>query len=284
MSPDESTIRGKLASGRPAGANERAADLLAERTRERDALRADLDALLYAISHDLRAPVRAIDGFAAVLEADAGPSLQPEVRESLRFVRDGARRLSLLTDALTSLGTVARQTMRREPVDMDRLVRSIAAECIAHARPRVIRCEIAPLPACIGDPTLLDRAWRALIDNAVKFTGPSPDPAIRIDAEREGTPGPPRDRIAYRIRDNGVGFDERLAAKLFRPFQRLHAADRFPGVGIGLAIVREVVQRHGGEVRASAAPARDEGDAAGGATFSMILPASGTTEEGTRHG
>lgn len=273
MPPDDLRIGERLAASD--GTSE---ELLAERTRERDALRADLDALLYAISHDLRAPVRAMDGFAALLEADVAASLQPEVRESLRFVRDGARRLSLLTDALTVLGNVARQTMRREPVDMDRLVRAVAADCIAQARPRTIRCEIAPLPACVGDPTLLDRAWRALLDNAVKFTGPSPDPTIWIDAAREPEAAGARGRIAYRIRDNGVGFDERLAAKLFRPFQRLHAADRFPGVGIGLALVREVAQRHGGEVRASA------GDAAGGARMSMILPTSGVTEGGTPHG
>ena len=235
------------------------------RTAELSAVNRELEAFSYSVSHDLRAPLRAIVGFVQILEEDHGASFNPEARRSLERVKANATRMGQLIDDLLAFAQIGRVPLTLQPVDVNDLARAVAEETLATAE-RPIELVIEPLPACLGEPVLLKQVFANLLSNAVKFTARTERPAIAIGtiANAETT---------YYVRDNGAGFDERFAEKLFGVFQRLHRTVDFEGTGVGLAIVQRIITRHGGRVWA-------EGKVNEGATFYFTLPPAPVMDTG----
>jgi signal transduction histidine kinase len=228
-----------------------------ERTAELKEANRELEAFSYSVSHDLRAPLRAIDGYARMLDEDYAARLDDEGRRLLGVVQASAQRMGQLIDDLLAFSRLGRQALARQGVDMEALAREVAAELVQGER---VTLEIGKLPAADADRALMRQVWTNLIGNALKYSGRSDRPRVEIGC-REG----PGERV-YWVRDNGAGFDMRYAAKLFGVFQRLHSQDEFAGTGVGLAIVQRVVARHGGRVWA-------EGKPGAGACFFFSLPA-----------
>jgi signal transduction histidine kinase len=216
----------------------------------------ELESFSYSVSHDLRAPLRAVDGFARMLQEDYAGKLDDEGRRLLAVVRDSAVRMGRLIDDLLAFSRLARQEAAMQPLDMTGLAREVAGD-LAKGAPAKI--EIGELPAARADRALMRQVWANLIGNALKYSGKRADARIEIDGRQEAGEN------VYRVRDNGVGFDMRYAGKLFGVFQRLHSSDEFDGTGVGLAIVQRVVARHGGRVCAHSAPGE-------GARFEFSLP------------
>jgi len=252
------------------GAEERMADLNAElerrvarRTELLTEANRELEAFSYSVSHDLRAPLRAIDGFSRILSEEKGRQLDDEGRRLLGIVSGNARKMGQLIDDLLAFSRSSRAEMRRTRVDMTGLARAAFAE----ARQTVpsgerVELKLADLPPAQGDPDLLRQVWANLVGNAVKFSALVGAPVVEIEGTVEER------RFVYRVRDNGAGFDMAYAHKLFGVFQRLHAPSEFGGTGVGLALVKRIVARHGGDVAAEGAVGR-------GATFSFWLPLAG---------
>jgi light-regulated signal transduction histidine kinase (bacteriophytochrome) len=210
------------------------------------------------VSHDLRAPLRAVDGYSSALVEDFGSLLPPEARRYLGEVREGAQRMGRLIDDLLALSRLGRQALSRRRVDTAALVHETLAELTAGAADRPLEVRVGALVDCYGDPALLRQAWVNLLSNALKYTRGRTPAIVEVGCERRNG------EVTYFVRDNGAGFDMRYAHKLFRAFQRLHRADEFDGTGVGLAIVKRIVDRHGGQVSVDAAI-----DA--GATFRFTL-------------
>ncbi|GMV06426.1 MAG: hypothetical protein AMXMBFR53_27020 [Gemmatimonadota bacterium] len=230
-----------------------------EQTAELRAINHELEAFAYTVSHDLRAPLRQVDGFSRILLDEHGPELSSEARRLLGRVRDGAARMGTLVDELLEYSRLGRRGLEPEAVDTRHLVEEVIAGLARpHEGAPPARTTLGDLPPCRADPTLLRQVWANLLENAFKFTSRTPDPLVRVGSEAQDG------HTVYYVADNGVGFDMRHADKLFGVFQRLHAADEFPGTGVGLATVHRIVHRHGGRVWARAAP----GD---GATFYFTL-------------
>jgi signal transduction histidine kinase len=229
-----------------------------QRTAELSAANRELEAFSYSVSHDLRAPLRAIAGFVQILEEDHAAALDATAKRHLDRVKVNAQRMGKLIDDLLSFSRIGRSAMNRQTFDLTAMVTSVANEAIA-ASGRKIELSISPLPPCYGEAALLNQVFVNLVGNAVKFSARAAEPRITIGTTDAGG------ETAYFVRDNGVGFDERYAEKLFGVFQRLHRADEFEGTGVGLAIVHRIVTRHGGRVWA-------EGKINGGATFYFTLP------------
>jgi len=227
-----------------------------ERTAELEATNKELESFSYSISHDLRAPLRAVDGYARMLEEDHGARLDEEGRRLLGVVRGASVRMGQLIDDLLAFSRLGRQAPQRRPLDMTALAHEVVAELNGAGLAQV---ELAALPAASADPALLRQVWSNLIGNALKYSGKRPDARVEIGGDQD-----PEESI-YWVRDNGVGFDMRYVDKLFGVFQRLHRAEEFPGTGVGLAIVQRVVARHGGRVWAEAKPGE-------GACFYFALP------------
>jgi signal transduction histidine kinase len=230
---------------------------LATKTAELSAANKELDSFAYSVSHDLRAPLRAIDGFALMLDEDYARQLDDEGRRLIGVVRSSAQRMSQLIDDLLQFSRLGRKELANERVDMGQVAREVAAEIAPGSA-----IEIAQLPAARGDRPLLRQVWVNLIGNAVKYSGKTHNPRVEVGARTEGP------MTVYWVRDNGAGFDMKFAAKLFGVFQRLHRPEEFPGTGVGLAIVQRVVTRHGGRIWAEAEPNK-------GACFYFTLPAAG---------
>ncbi len=218
----------------------------------------ELESFSYSVSHDLRAPLRAIDGFAQMLEEDSPGRLDSQGRRYLRVIRTNSARMGVLIDDLLALSRLGRQPVITREVNVDSLVREVVEEELQH-RPGPACIEIGPLPAARADPGLLRQVWTNLISNALKYSSKAALPRIEVSGRHSAG------EIQYSIRDNGVGFDMEYADPLFGVFQRLHPARDFDGNGIGLAIVERVVTRHGGRVWA-------EGKVDAGAVFSFALP------------
>jgi signal transduction histidine kinase len=232
--------------------------LVEKKTVELMELNKELDAFSYSVSHDLRAPLRAIDGYARMLEEDCADGLNAEGRRLLGVVRSSALRMGQLIEDLLALSRTARQQPSRLPLDMDRLAREVAAELAAQHQPPT-SVEVGALPPAQGDPGLLRQVWTNLIGNGMKYSGKNARPRVEVGGRAE------EKESVFWVRDNGVGFDMKYAERLFGVFQRLHRTEDFPGTGVGLAIVQRVITRHGGRVWAEAKPGE-------GACFYFSLP------------
>jgi PAS domain S-box-containing protein len=236
----------------------RTRELAAERTKL-EAANKELEAFSYSVSHDLRAPLRSIDGFSRILLEDYADKLDEEGRENLETVRAASQRMALLIDDMLQLSRITRSEMRRERVDLSAIVREIAAELQRTEPERRVEIVIQPDLFASADGRLVRIVLENLLGNAWKFTGREPE--ARIEVGRARVPDGP----AFFVRDNGVGFDMTYVHKLFGAFQRLHTTAEFPGTGVGLATVQRVVHRHGGRVWADGRPGR-------GAAFYFTLP------------
>src|SRR5207244_1518570 len=208
-----------------------AAELLAANT--------ELDAFAYSVSHDLRAPLRSIDGFSQVLLEDYAAQLGEAGQDSLRRVRAATQRMGILIDDLLKLARVTRAEIRAEPVDLSDLARDIAAELPRATPERLVEFAIAPHLKAQGDPRLLRVVLDNLLRNSWKYTAKQARPRIEFGSVEENG------GRAFMVRDNGAGFDMKYADKLFGVFQRLHSAAEFEGTGIGLATVRRIINWHG---------------------------------------
>jgi light-regulated signal transduction histidine kinase (bacteriophytochrome) len=224
----------------------------------------DLEAFAYSISHDLRAPLRAIDGFAQILDEQFADRLGEEGRRMLRIIRDGSRTMDERIVGLLAFSRIGRQPLSPSPISMTALANAAAAESLAAYNGPKPSIQIDELPSCGGDAIVMRQVWCNLIGNALKYSAHRAQPQVRVSARSEGA------EVIYRVQDNGAGFDMRQATKLFGVFQRLHDAHEFPGTGVGLAIAQRIILRHGGRIWARAEP-----DA--GACFEFALPAIGVT-------
>lgn len=223
-----------------------------------EAANKELEAFSYSVSHDLRAPLRAINGNAQALEEDFGNVLNNEARQFLKKISDGAVRMDRLINDLLAFSRIGKKEVKKSLVDVGELVRSTFAE-VSEAQPNNAQLIVGELPASYGDLSLLQIVWTNLISNAIKYSSRKSDSRIEVG----GTAG--AGQTEYFVRDNGAGFDMAYAGKLFGTFQRLHDATEFEGVGIGLAIVKRIILKHGGTIRAEGAPEK-------GATFYFTLP------------
>jgi light-regulated signal transduction histidine kinase (bacteriophytochrome) len=224
-----------------------------------EAANRELESFSYSVSHDLRSPLRAIDGYSQMLEEDYGTRLDETGRRYIRTVRSGSQRMAALIDDLLTFSRLSRQSLTRQTVDMTALARRAAAEVLEGQPEPKPAVKIAELPPVAGDPALLRQVWTNLIGNAVKYSSKAATPQVQIRASTEGR------LVRYEVQDNGVGFDMKYVDKLFGVFQRLHAADEYPGTGVGLAIVQRIISRHEGAVTA-------QGERGKGATFQFTLP------------
>ena len=228
-----------------------------------EAANKELEAFSYSVSHDLRAPLRHIDGYAALLRKTVDQSLNEKAARYLQTISDSAKQMGQLIDDLLVFSRMGRQDMLQTTVNMDQLIKSILSDLRLDLHGRQISWTIASLPEVKGDPSMLRQVFMNLLTNALKFTSTKPMASIEIGVEPPGS-----DEVVVYVRDNGVGFDMQYAPKLFGVFQRLHRADEFEGTGIGLANVRRIVHRHGGRAWADGMPDK-------GATFYVALPRGG---------
>jgi PAS domain S-box-containing protein len=220
----------------------------------------ELEAFSYSVSHDLRAPLRAMDGFSQILLEEYSAALPAEAQEYLRDVRENTRCMGQLVDDLLALARLGRQPLHTERTEPELIVRRCLGELQKECPGRRAEIVVGQLPACSADPGLLKQVWINLLSNALKYTSRREAARVEIGGEQSNSTGPP----IYFVKDNGIGFDMRYADKLFGVFQRLHAADEYEGTGVGLAIVQRIIQRHGGRIWAEAQPDR-------GATFFFTL-------------
>jgi len=237
-----------------------------DRTAQLVAANKELEAFAYSISHDLRAPLRAMDGFSAVLLNRYADVLDPQGQHYLQRIREAAMRMGQLIEDLLNLSRIGRLDFNRQRIDLSALAQEIAAELMMQEPQRCVTFEIQPHLIASGDAHLLKIALQNLLANAFKFTSQQPQAKIVVGGEKQAN------EMVYYVRDNGAGFDMQYADKLFAPFQRLHAESQFPGTGIGLVTVQRIVHRHGGRIWPDAAPGR-------GATFYFTLGGSYGAEE-----
>jgi PAS domain S-box-containing protein len=242
--------------------NETLEQRVAERTAELSAANREMEAFSYTVAHDLRAPLRAIDGFSRMLQVDAGERLDGRMRRDLDTISANARRMAELIDGLLAFARFSRGDPAHQRVATRGLVESVLQEAAVPAGGHRPRYRVGALPDVLGDAAMLRQVWVNLISNAVKFTSKRADGEIEIDSTAE-----PGGGVRFTVRDNGAGFDPKYADKLFGMFQRLHRLDEFEGTGVGLAIVKRVIERHGGRVWA-------EGWPGAGASFHFSLPAA----------
>lgn len=230
-----------------------------QRTSELAEAVEELEAFSYSVAHDLRAPLRAIDGFSRILEEEYGTGLDDEGRRLISIVRGATTSMSGLIDDLLNFSRIGRQQVQASEIDMDDLVGAVVAELSLSYRDRDVSVSVGPLPPARGDRALVRQVLLNLVSNAVKFTKPRAHAEIAVSGRVEGTD------VVYQVVDNGVGFDKAYEEKLFQVFQRLHPTE-FEGTGVGLAIVQRIVHRHGGRVWA-------DSEVGAGATFAFSLPA-----------
>ena len=232
------------------------------RTAELEAANQELEAFSYSVAHDLRSPLRAMEGYARILVEEHAPALPPAVSEYVRDIRRNAVMMGLLIDDLLAFSRLSRQPLQKRLVAPGPIVRQVLEELRGEREGRSVETVVGELPPCYADPSLLKQVWSNLLGNALKYTRKRDQARVEVGSRKQDG------EQVYFVRDDGVGFDMRYAAKLFGVFQRLHRAADFEGTGVGLAIVKRVVQRHGGRVWAEAAVNQ-------GATFSFTLPPEG---------
>jgi len=239
---------------------------VSERTSELAASNKELEAFSYSVSHDLRAPLRAINGFSEILLRDFGESLNDKARHYLETVAASGRQMGELVDDLLAFSRLGRQQLVKGPIDLNDLVRQVAHDLRLQAPEREVVLRVDPLPPATGDRSLIIQVLQNLLGNAWKFTGRATKPVVEVGSFRQD------DEAIFYVRDNGAGFDMQYAGKLFGVFQRLHRDEEFPGTGVGLAIVHRIISRHGGRVWA-------QGRVGEGATFYFTLSGESATKE-----
>jgi len=236
-------------------------DELRERTAQLEAANKELEAFSYSVSHDLRAPLRAIDGFSRILLEEYAEPLPDDAKDYLKSVRGNAQQMGRLVDDLLAFARLGRQPIKKQTVESAKLVKQCLDELRGEHDGRRIEITLGDLPPCDAEPNLLKQVWVNLLSNAIKYTRGREVATIEIGCRGDGDPSGER---TYFVRDNGVGFDMRYVGKLFGVFQRLHRAEDYECTGVGLAIVQRIIHRHGGRVWAEAQPGE-------GATFSFTL-------------
>jgi PAS domain S-box-containing protein len=245
-----------------------------DRTADLEAANRELEAFAYSVSHDLRAPLRHIDGFVELLQKGIGPTLDDRSRQYMANISDSANRMGMLIDDLLSFSRMGRHEMSRIRFDLGSLVQEVIRELQPEAEGRNVSWHVADLPRVTGDLSMLRIVLANLISNALKFTRP----VEQVEIEIGWIQGAETETVVF-VRDNGVGFDMNYADKLFGVFQRLHRVDEFEGTGIGLATVRRIITKHGGRTWAEARVGQ-------GATFYFSLPqiAQGGNDGYPNHG
>jgi two-component system sensor kinase len=219
----------------------------------------ELEAFAYSVSHDLRVPLRAIDGFSRIVMEDYEDKLDDEGKRLLNIIRENTHKMGQLIDDILLLSRASRQEMKFSKIDMEELVKRVFEEQKLSSKNQNIRLEIKSLPTAYGDRALLQQVLNNLIANSFKFTEPKDERIIEVGSEKG------KKEIIYYVKDNGVGFDMKYKDKLFGLFQRLHGTDEFEGTGVGLSIVQRVIRRHGGNVWG-------EGELNKGATIFFSIP------------
>jgi PAS domain S-box-containing protein len=256
---------------------------VAERTAELKAANQELEAFAYSVSHDLRAPLRAVDGFSRILLEEHAPEVPQEARRYLGIVRENALQMGKLIDGLLAFSRLGRQALSKQDVAPGELVRQVLGDLASDQEGRQLDIRVGDLASCHADPFLLKQVFFNLLSNALKYTRKCEVGRIQVGCcvcadlgpqamDASVRAGAPPDTPVYYVRDNGAGFDMRYAGKLFGVFQRLHRAEEYEGTGVGLATVLRIVSRHGGRVWA-------EGALNQGATFYFTLPAEGAAAE-----
>lgn len=221
----------------------------------------ELEAFSYSVSHDLRAPLRHIDGFSELLVEGYGEQLPEAGKKLLHNVRDGAQRLGQLIEDLLRFSRLSRQPLTKSTVSLSRLVQDVLNDLESERQGRQVELRVGDLPDCLGDYALLKQIFMNLLTNALKFTRKREQALIEISAEKQD------DEIICSVCDNGAGFDMQFATKLFGVFQRMHKESEFEGTGVGLSIVQRIIHRHGGRIWA-------EAELNKGARFHFTLPAA----------
>jgi signal transduction histidine kinase len=232
---------------------------VADRTAQLESANKELEGFSYSVSHDLRAPLRAVVGFSQMLIEDHAGQLDDECRRKLGVIKDEAQRMGVLIDELLAFSRLGRKEIQMAEVDMTALARTAFDSFSAQLNGVNVAFHLGSLPKGMGDRVLLGQVWANLIANAIKFSSKRERPFIEVSAISDD------DEHVYFVRDNGAGFDPRYRAKLFGVFQRLHDSAEFPGTGVGLALVQRIVARHGGRVWAEGRPNE-------GASFYFTLP------------
>jgi light-regulated signal transduction histidine kinase (bacteriophytochrome) len=232
---------------------------ITKRTEQLRQTNKELEDFSYSVSHDLRAPLRIIDGFGQILIEDYAGRLDEEGQQTIAVIMSNARKMGKLIDDLLQFSKTGKSELKTERVDMNSLVREVIQELKAGGMPIPGQLKQYKLGIAQGDGAMLKQVWVNLISNAIKYSGKKEQPLIEIgQAEKDG-------RRSYFVKDNGAGFDMKYAGKLFGVFQRLHSEEEFEGTGVGLALVQRIIVRHGGTIRA-------EGKLNEGASFYFTLP------------
>jgi signal transduction histidine kinase len=272
VSVEGSRIEALMASERATRKlNEELEQRVLERTAQLQEANKELESFSYSVSHDLRAPLRAIDGFSRILLEEHAAALPSSGKAYLNLVRDNAKQMGQLVDDLLAFSRLGRLGLTKQTVDPGKIVRLCLAELQKEREGRSLEIVVGELPPCQADPTLLKQVWTNLLSNAIKYTRKRADARIEIGCRSESPisakatwPTGAGSEAVYFVKDNGAGFDMKYAHKLFGVFQRLHRAADYDGTGVGLAIVQRIIHRHGGRVWGEAQLNQ-------GATFSFTL-------------
>jgi len=241
---------------------------LQSRTIALEAANKELDGFSYSVSHDLRAPLRAIDGFSRLLEEACGSKVDAEGLRFLAMIRTQCHKMAQLIDDLLTFARMGRKPIAASEINMEALAREVFEEVCGQAGMKSVGLQVGPLPPAWGDPSLIRQVWTNLLSNAIKYSATREQPQITVSGQARTA------ETEYCVRDNGVGFDMQYYNKLFAVFERLHSAEEFPGSGVGLAIVHRIVSRHGGRVWAEA----KENE---GAAFYFTLPRGSSEDAST---